>query len=102
MSGTSTARSLRRNGSLVSIKFMRAATQRRRVISLESSFHGLSLGSLSLMGCESFTEGFGPLMDGFETRMALDNVTAVECELSRRDVAAFVIEPVQGKGVKYP
>ena len=31
-----------------------------------SAFHGLSLGSLSLMGCESFTEGFGPLMDGFD------------------------------------
>ncbi|MEP6709125.1 MAG: aspartate aminotransferase family protein [Verrucomicrobiota bacterium] len=84
------------------LKFARAATQRKRVISLESAFHGLSLGSLSLMGCESFTEGFGPLMDGFETRVALDDVTAVERELSRRDVAAFVIEPVQGKGVKYP
>jgi 4-aminobutyrate aminotransferase-like enzyme len=73
------------------LKFARAATNKPRVISLESAFHGLSLGSLSLMGCESFTEGFGKLMEGFETR-----------ELSKRDVAAFVIEPVQGKGCKYP
>src|ERR1700757_1696542 len=84
------------------LKFARAATSRKRVISLESAFHGLSLGSLSLMGCESFTEGFGPLMEGFETRIALDDVTALERELSKRDVAAFVIEPVQGKGCRSP
>src|SRR3954447_16617495 len=84
------------------IKFARAATGRQRVISLESSFHGLSLGSLSLMGCESFTEGFGPLMAGFETRVALDDIETLERELAKRDVAAFVIEPVQGKGCKSP
>jgi acetylornithine/succinyldiaminopimelate/putrescine aminotransferase len=84
------------------LKFARAATGRKRVLSLESAFHGLSLGSLSLMGCESFTEGFGPLMEGFETRIALDDIAALERELSKRDVAAFVIEPVQGKGCKAP
>src|SRR2546428_9132588 len=84
------------------LKFARAATGRQRVISLESAFHGLSLGSLSLMGCESFTEGFGELMAGFETRIALDDIAALERELAKRDVAAFVIEPVQGKGCKSP
>src|SRR3954462_9302407 len=84
------------------LKFARAATQRTRVLSLEGAFHGLSLGSLSLMGCESFTEGFGPLMQGFETRIALDDIEAFERELAKRDVAAFVIEPVQGKGCKTP
>ena len=84
------------------LKFARAATERKRVISLESAFHGLSLGSLSLMGCESFTEGFGPLMEGFETRVALDDIATLERELAKRDVAAFVIEPVQGKGCKSP
>src|SRR3954452_3720557 len=84
------------------LKFARAATQRKRVLSLEGAFHGLSLGSLSLMGCESFTEGFGPLMEGFETRIALDDIETLERELAKRDVAAFVIEPVQGKGCKSP
>ncbi len=84
------------------LKFARAATQRKRVISLESAFHGLSLGSLSLMGCESFTEGFGPLMGGFETRVALDDFDTLDRELSKKDVAAFVIEPIQGKGCKSP
>jgi acetylornithine/succinyldiaminopimelate/putrescine aminotransferase len=84
------------------LKFARAATGRKRVISLASAFHGLSLGSLSLMGCDSFTEGFGPLMDQWDTRIAIDDIDSLERELSKRDVAAFVVEPVQGKGCKSP
>src|SRR5438270_7383000 len=41
------------------LKFARAATGRKRVISLESVFHGLSVGCLSLTGCGSFKVGFG-------------------------------------------
>jgi acetylornithine/succinyldiaminopimelate/putrescine aminotransferase len=84
------------------LKFARAATGRKRVISLESAFHGLSLGSLSLMGCESFTEGFGPLMEGFDARVPLDDVEALDRQLRSREVAAFVIETVQGKGCASP
>jgi ornithine--oxo-acid transaminase len=84
------------------LKFARAATGRKRVISLESAFHGLSLGALSVMGCDSFTEGFGPLMDEWDTRIALDDIASLERELAKRDVAAFLIEPVQGKGCKSP
>src|SRR5438445_32874 len=77
------------------LKFARAATGKKRVISLESAFHGLSIGSLSLMGCESFTEGFGPLMDEWDTRVPLDDILSLERELAKGDVAAFVIEPVK-------
>jgi len=84
------------------LKFARAATGRKRVISVESAFHGLSLGSLSLMGCESFTEGFGPLMEGFDARVPLDDTEALDRQLRSCDVAAFVIETVQGKGCKSP
>jgi acetylornithine/succinyldiaminopimelate/putrescine aminotransferase len=80
------------------LKFARAATGRKRVVSLASAFHGLSLGSLSLMGCESFTEGFGPLMEGFDARVPLDNIEELDRHLRSRGVAAFVIETVQGKG----
>ena len=84
------------------LKFARAATQRPRVFSLGGAFHGLTLGSLSLMGCESFTEGFGALMQGFEGRIEMDDLASLERELAPRDVAALVLEPVQGKGVNYP
>src|SRR5438094_4274952 len=63
------------------LKFARAATGRKRAVSLASAFHGLSLGALSLMGCESFTEGFGPLMQGFDARVPLDDLEALDREL---------------------
>src|SRR5205085_3260314 len=66
------------------LKFARAATGRKRVVSLASAFHGLSLGSLSLMGCESFTEGFGPLMEGIDARVALDDIDELERQLRSR------------------
>src|SRR5438045_8785269 len=84
------------------LKFARAATGKKRVVSLESAFHGLSIGSLSLMGCESFTEGFGPLTDQWDTRIALEDIASHERELAKGAVDAFVIEPVQGKGGKAP
>jgi acetylornithine/succinyldiaminopimelate/putrescine aminotransferase len=84
------------------LKFARAATERNRAVSLTSAFHGLSLGSLSLMGCESFTEGFGRLMEGFDARVPLENIDELDRHLRGRDVAAFVIETVQGKGCQTP
>src|SRR5262249_53613426 len=80
------------------LKFARAAKGRKRAVSLASAFHGLSLGSLSLMGCESFTEGFGPLMEGFDVRVPLDDLDELDRQLRSRDVGAFGIETVQGKG----
>ena len=44
------------------MKFARAATRRPRLISCDSSFHGVTLGPLSLVGDEFFKEGFGPLL----------------------------------------
>src|SRR5213596_2014482 len=41
-------------------------------------------------------------MDQWDTRIALDDVASLERELAKGDVAAFVIEPVQGKGCKSP
>ena len=46
------------------MKFARAATGRPRLLSCDSSFHGVTLGPLSLVGDEFFKEGFGPLLPG--------------------------------------
>ncbi|MHA3772696.1 aspartate aminotransferase family protein [Verrucomicrobiota bacterium sgz303538] len=83
------------------IKFARAATGRSGLVSLKSAFHGLTHGSLSVMGNASFLEGFGPLLDGV-TRIPVGDLAALEERLARKDVAAFILEPVQGKGVNYP
>jgi ornithine--oxo-acid transaminase len=83
------------------IKVARAATGRPRVLYAEHAFHGLTLGSLSLNGGAEFRDGFGPLLPGCDP-VAFGDVAALERELARGDVAAFVVEPVQGKGVNLP
>ena len=83
------------------IKVARAATGRPRVLYAEHAFHGLTLGSLSLNGNAEFRDGFGPLLPGCEP-VAFGDLEALERELARGDVAAFVVEPVQGKGVNLP
>jgi ornithine--oxo-acid transaminase len=83
------------------IKFARAATERSGLVSMEKSFHGLTHGSLSVMGDAHFQEGFGPLLENC-TRIKMGDLDSLKERLSRRDVAAFIIEPVQGKGVLFP
>jgi acetylornithine/succinyldiaminopimelate/putrescine aminotransferase len=83
------------------IKFARAATGRPGLISLDNAFHGLSMGTLSLMGCESFREGFGPYLPDCE-RVKLGDLATLEKLLATKKYAALVIEPVQGKGVHFP
>ena len=77
------------------IKLARAATGRPRVLYAEHAFHGLTLGALSLNGNEEFRAGFGPLLAGCDP-VAFGDLDALRRELERGDVAAFVIEPVQG------
>ena len=80
------------------IKFAKCATGRPGLLYAPKAFHGLSSGSVSLNGCDSFREGFAPFLP--ECRMvAFNDLAALEQALSKRDVAAFVIEPIQGKGV---
>jgi ornithine--oxo-acid transaminase len=83
------------------IKIARAATGRPRVLYAEHAFHGLTLGALSLNGNEEFREGFGPLLPGCDP-VGFGDLDGLERELARGDVAAFVVEPVQGKGVNLP
>jgi ornithine--oxo-acid transaminase len=83
------------------IKLGRAATGRARVVSAEHGFHGLTLGALSANGNAEFADRFGPLLPGFE-RVPFGDLDALEAELRREDVALFLIEPVQGKGVHLP
>ncbi|MCU1489519.1 MAG: ornithine/acetylornithine aminotransferase [Acidimicrobiaceae bacterium] len=80
------------------LKFVRSATRRSRVLDCDHAFHGLTYGSLSLNGGSDFRKGFGPLLPGFD-QVRFGDAEALERALSSRDVAALVIEPIQGKGV---
>ena len=46
------------------IKFARAATSRDGIVYCSHAFHGLTNGSLSLIGDKIFRDGFGPLLPG--------------------------------------
>jgi ornithine--oxo-acid transaminase len=83
------------------LKLGRAATGRPRVLSAEHGFHGLTLGALSANASPEFTARFGPLLPGFE-KVPWNDLEALERELAREDVALFLVEPVQGKGVNLP
>jgi len=80
------------------IKFARCATGRSRILYCDHAFHGLTTGALSLNGGAEFRSGFGELLPGCQP-VPFGNVDALREQLRYGDVAALVIEPIQGKGV---
>src|SRR5438132_11400376 len=83
------------------IKFARSATGRPGIVYCEHAFHGLSYGALSLNGDDIFREGFEPLLPQC-LRIPYNDLFALERALHSRQVAAFIVEPIQGKGVNLP
>jgi ornithine--oxo-acid transaminase len=80
------------------LKFARAATGRAGIVYCNHAFHGLSYGALSINGDETFRTGFAPfLADCVE--IPFNDLHALDQALATRQVGAFVVEPIQGKGV---
>ena len=79
------------------IKFARYATGRTRILYCDHAFHGLTTGSLSVNGATEFRTGFNPLLP--DTRLPFGDLDALDAELRKGDVAALIVEPIQGKGV---
>ncbi len=83
------------------IKFARYTTKREKIVFCDHGYHGLTMGALSLNGETIFREGFGPLLPGCSS-VPFNDLAALEQALSNKDVAAFIVEPIQGKGVNLP
>lgn len=83
------------------LKFARVATGRSKILALEGSYHGLSYGSLSVTSCNSFRESAGPFLPGVEF-VPLNALEQLEKKLKTEAFAAFIAEPIQGKGVNLP
>jgi ornithine--oxo-acid transaminase len=80
------------------LKYVRCATGRERVLFADHAFHGLTTGALALNGAREFRDRFGRLLPGCGP-VPFGHLDALRRELTRGDVAAFVVEPIQGKGV---
>ncbi|MCS0499353.1 acetylornithine transaminase [Protaetiibacter mangrovi] len=70
-------------------------TGRPRILTLENSFHGRTIGSLSLTGKPALRAPFEPLLPG--VAHIPSTLEALERELAAGDVAALVIEPIKGE-----
>jgi ornithine--oxo-acid transaminase len=79
------------------LKFARYATGRPRIVYCDHAFHGLTTGSLSVNGAAEFRRGFDPLLP--DACIPFGDLDALEAELRAGDVAALIVEPIQGKGV---
>jgi putrescine aminotransferase len=79
------------------IKLARAATKRAGVLSCDVSFHGLSLGTLSLSASGRMRRPFEPLLPGCE-RVPYGDLDALTQALATGRFATFVVEPIAAEG----
>jgi acetylornithine/N-succinyldiaminopimelate aminotransferase len=78
------------------LKFARLATKKTKLVALVESFHGRTLGSLSLTGHDAYREPFAPLVPGVSF-VAPNDVAALEAAVDG-ETAAIFLEPVMGEG----
>jgi acetylornithine/N-succinyldiaminopimelate aminotransferase len=78
------------------LKFARLATKKTKLVALEESFHGRTLGSLSLTGHDAYRTPFAPLVPGVRF-VAPNDVAALEAAVDD-ETAAIFLEPVMGEG----
>ncbi len=72
-----------------------------KIITLENSFHGRTITTLSATGQEKFHKMFTPLTEGFEY-VAPGDTESLEKLITQGDVAAVMFELVQGEGGVVP
>ncbi|HZO93355.1 MAG TPA: aspartate aminotransferase family protein [Candidatus Baltobacteraceae bacterium] len=78
------------------LKLARAATKRTAIVSTDAAFHGKTLGALSASGRDAFRNPFAPLLADVR-RVPFGDAAALR-EAVRDDVAAVIVEPIQGEG----
>lgn len=79
------------------LKLARVYTGRNKYVSTKNSFHGKSYGALSVTGREKYQAKFKPLLPEVDF-IEYNSVEGLEEILKNADVAAMIIEPIQGEG----
>ena len=77
-------------------------TNKAKIIFVEGNFHGRTLGAISASVDPSSTGGFGPFVPGYQI-IPYNDLEALENALKDPNVAALIVEPIQGEaGVVVP
>jgi len=74
----------------------RGSPERFRIITMEESFHGRTMATLSATGQAKIRKGFEPLVDGFEI-VPFNDLEAVRDAITG-ETCAVMLEPIQGEG----
>lgn len=80
--------------------FMKKGTNDSQIIAMKNSFHGRSLGALSVTGQPKYQEAFKPLIGGV-VFAEYNNIQSVR-NLVNDKTSAIIMETVQGEGGLYP
>lgn len=78
------------------LKLARISTGRKILLSANGAYHGKTFGALSVSGKDKYRIPFEPLLPGTK-RIDYDNLEALEGALRTREVAGFIVEPIQGE-----
>jgi acetylornithine/N-succinyldiaminopimelate aminotransferase len=77
------------------------APERRVILTFEGSFHGRTLATVTATAQPRYQAGYEPLPGGFRY-LPYNDAAAVEAAMQAGDVAAILVEPVQGEGGVVP
>ena len=77
------------------------APDRRVIITFRGSFHGRTLATVTATAQPKYQAGYEPLPGGFR-HVDFNDVAALEAAMAAGDVAAVMLEPVQGEGGVLP
>ena len=71
--------------------------ERIDIYGFDGSFHGRTYGAINAAANPSYTNGFGPPMEGFH-QLVFGDHEALKAAIAHPNTAAIIVEPVQGEG----
>lgn len=75
---------------------LKGGASKNEIIYMKNSFHGRTLGALSVTGQEKYQKDFMPLIPGAKS-IEFNNIEELKSEMNS-DVCAVIVEPIQGEG----